>query len=824
MKKKNNISTNYGKLKGRFNRYDMNGSYNFNENKKGIGNNLVNDLKNYRNEENYNHNNSINSLIGHTNANVNYNNGNNNYYSHNYKYNKNSYPYDYNSYHPKKIYEYKEKFKNSNHNNNAYNNNTILENRNNMSTLNSSNISNKINKESDGKKSEGANDDSEDENNKSNDDENINEEVSLLREKICFKMLKSIDIYITEIIMKSCFVTVYKMKEDELKWTRADIEGFLYIVRRSVTPFYRLIITNKKNEKHLLQDINANINLSTDQNYIFYRIFNEENNTKSIYSLWFYSTEEKEKIYKMLEELVEKACQEKNYLDNNSKSSSSNYNKNVNFIFTKNNNMNDNMTVVTKTEENLKNLNNFYSKKEDNKINKSKDIENNINNNVNNSLILKNTQSEENSDNVLKKSKSNNNYASIKSNSTSDNKNENNFDLAHIVNDIDYMRTNKNNDNIIYDNYTKCYYNKNNSINGNVTTNKNINGDIGDLNSHNISNKKTTYCNKNTVDYSDKAGRKLLYLIKGLSTEYEKENENKKLPCDEYVDNENSDTLNINKNKIEERGLHLQNEINAKKGGEAIMSLLGLNKNNELKDDEKKKKKKGKNANGSINNNNNIIINSNLKKNERQILLNNKDNSNSKLYKYYKNNYDSSEEMSVSNKEDTKSKELLNKNSFENYKDKDKEKLNNCEDEQITSLLDIIKLKSDKISMNNNNNNNNNSENDILNSYNTDSYNVLLKMQNKIESDDKKIINILDSKKNIKKDNYTNSLDNKDQMKYNNNTYDGHNNNKFNDVDYKNKSITLNRNVIRNIIKETLQSDEFVDLLWKKLTMNTNFI
>lgn len=425
MKKRNTLSTSYGRLKGRVSRYDMNSSYNLNEHKNNknsaleeikdyktgetshdnINGNNINNNKNINNNNKINNNkinssnncalvnssNTINNNLNNINninniSNTNHSVNNSTYQSCNNKYNKNGFVYDYNTYYTKKSSDLKGKLKNENESMNSdgnndvtrinsnHSNNIVLNDLNNsMNSLNipkDNNISHVNNmtpinnmmkginnrndsvnthmynmknlkdirlynhKEKKNVNEENVNVDqdneeknlveTQNENDKRNekkeedDDEDVDEAeekeeegMKLLREKICFKMLKSIDIYITEIIMKSCFVTVYKMKDDELKWKRADIEGFLYIVKRSIKPYYRLIITNKKNEKHLLQDIDTNMNLSTDQNYIFYRIINEETNVRNIYSLWFYSTEEKEQIYKVLKNIVEKSIPRK---------------------------------------------------------------------------------------------------------------------------------------------------------------------------------------------------------------------------------------------------------------------------------------------------------------------------------------------------------------------------------------------------------------------------------------------------------------------------------------------------------------------------------
>ncbi|SBT33411.1 mRNA-decapping enzyme subunit 1, putative (DCP1) [Plasmodium ovale wallikeri] len=997
MKKKNNMSTNHGKLKNRVGRYDMNGSYTFSEyknNNKGIGNNGAGDLSNCKMEDgcgtggysavNANSNNN-NPSHGHVNS-----AGANSYHAHNLKYNKNSYLYDYNAHYPKKnMYEYKDKFKsgvvssngknssssggNCSGNGGATTNNSATENKQNnmasMSTL--ANVNNKTNKEKDKskekeKEKEKEKDTSEGrfkESNKNgigsgsgvymnsagkrkNDEEKLSEEMSLLREKICFKMLKSIDIYITEIIMKSCFVTVYKMKEDELKWTRADIEGFLYIVRRSVKPFYRLIITNKKNENHLLQDINASMNLSTDQNYIFYRIINGENKFKSIFSLWFYSTEEKEKIYNVLKDIVEQACHDRKSIsngvavggshsnvdmDNISTDGVANvsYNKNVNFILSKGGtNVQDLQTGVLHSEEIstervptagvsvIKNTGNRHDKK-----GMHAERANPIDDNDGSVGKAKGGEDTSNA-NAQKKGKIKKNSTSAHDHSKEGEIHEGNYEAnlakkhgAGYVNSIvmngAYGGGGSNgggNANGALGNYTNGSYLKEAFPHGGYAK-KIPTGDGEEVGGGCNGHFKAPNEEKHKQDYNDKAGKNLLYLIKGLSIEHEKEQLDKRYTQDMYYENNiiAGSTHGLHKSfALDEKSNFCAKEMDGKTGGEAIMNLLGLSKNNEQKEEDeerKKKMKKKKNIlvdnagnavtvgiNGSQNNvggsldASNIMNKSNMQKREKQLVpshsrdsINNHNvsrsnesndssnhNGNNKMHAYYRSNQNGNDEYTMNKSLHVEGKysekQAYQNCSVENAYNREVEMQcnHNMEEKNMTNaLLDIIKVKSGRMSAeqfsgeqfggeqyggeqfgtthfkaqhNSVSNGGRHLPSSLLSAYNTDSYDVLLKMQNEIEiSEKKKNNNVMSgSCGNVHDDAYAHSQNsyaamlsnkNKQNGKYDNNAFEKH----HNIGDFKNKSITLNRSTIHNVIRETLQSDEFVNLLWEKLVTSKSF-
>ncbi len=64
-------------------------------------------------------------------------------------------------------------------------------------------------------------------------------------------VLKSISSNVFEIVEDSSHVALYKFDSSSSKWDKVDVEGSAFITRNRESPFYSLIIMNKKGEVHL---------------------------------------------------------------------------------------------------------------------------------------------------------------------------------------------------------------------------------------------------------------------------------------------------------------------------------------------------------------------------------------------------------------------------------------------------------------------------------------------------------------------------------------------------------------------------------------------
>lgn len=104
------------------------------------------------------------------------------------------------------------------------------------------------------------------------------------RKKITEDILRKKDPHIIDIVHSCDHVVLYKHVNDI--WKNTDTEGAMHIVKRNVSPFFQLIILNKKNPQNFYYDFTPNqVNIDEQLPYIIFR----NNQSSDIYGLWFYN-------------------------------------------------------------------------------------------------------------------------------------------------------------------------------------------------------------------------------------------------------------------------------------------------------------------------------------------------------------------------------------------------------------------------------------------------------------------------------------------------------------------------------------------------------
>lgn len=119
-------------------------------------------------------------------------------------------------------------------------------------------------------------------------------------EKLTLASLQRIDNTIEQVIETANHVSLYEFNLDTKKdWKKRDVEGSLFVVKRSCQPRFQVIILNRLSPKNHVEDILATsfeMETSGQTSYIYYA---KEHQGKLL-GLWFYDQKECEKIYKLL--------------------------------------------------------------------------------------------------------------------------------------------------------------------------------------------------------------------------------------------------------------------------------------------------------------------------------------------------------------------------------------------------------------------------------------------------------------------------------------------------------------------------------------------
>ncbi|CDR97290.1 Dcp1-like decapping family protein, putative [Babesia bigemina] len=126
------------------------------------------------------------------------------------------------------------------------------------------------------------------------------DEVKRIRCELSLKLLRGLDLYVEEILHQTPFVTAYVLSDNK-QWERSGVEGFLYLLKRSNEPRHSLIVVNRKSERHLMEFITPEFQITRENNYIFYRALSMQTRTmQNTRSLWFYDEKECVKTFEKI--------------------------------------------------------------------------------------------------------------------------------------------------------------------------------------------------------------------------------------------------------------------------------------------------------------------------------------------------------------------------------------------------------------------------------------------------------------------------------------------------------------------------------------------
>ncbi|XP_073500663.1 mRNA-decapping enzyme 1A isoform X2 [Phyllobates terribilis] len=112
--------------------------------------------------------------------------------------------------------------------------------------------------------------------------------------------LRRNDPYISAIMDVTGQVALYSFSAKANEWEKTDIEGTLFVYTRSASPHHGFTIMNRLNMNNLVEPINKDLEFQLHEPFLLYR-----NSSLSIYSIWFYDTNDCQRIAKLMTEVVQ---------------------------------------------------------------------------------------------------------------------------------------------------------------------------------------------------------------------------------------------------------------------------------------------------------------------------------------------------------------------------------------------------------------------------------------------------------------------------------------------------------------------------------------
>ncbi|KRZ24590.1 mRNA-decapping enzyme 1A, partial [Trichinella pseudospiralis] len=111
--------------------------------------------------------------------------------------------------------------------------------------------------------------------------------------------LRMFDKNIEEITDLAPNVVLYIYNPNVSRWTKSDIEGTLFICRRSVKPYYCIVLLNRIHRRNLMEAIDHSLQVVEKDEFLLYKT-----DGGIIGGLWFYQSSVRKAVYERLGNLI----------------------------------------------------------------------------------------------------------------------------------------------------------------------------------------------------------------------------------------------------------------------------------------------------------------------------------------------------------------------------------------------------------------------------------------------------------------------------------------------------------------------------------------
>ncbi|KAJ6698395.1 MRNA-DECAPPING ENZYME-LIKE PROTEIN ISOFORM X1 [Salix purpurea] len=104
-------------------------------------------------------------------------------------------------------------------------------------------------------------------------------------------VLQRMDPFIEEILITAAHVTFYAFNVETNQWSRKDVEGSLFVVKRNTQPRFQFIVMNRRNTENLVENLLGDFEYEVQAPYLLYR-----NQSQEVNGIWFYNRRECEDV------------------------------------------------------------------------------------------------------------------------------------------------------------------------------------------------------------------------------------------------------------------------------------------------------------------------------------------------------------------------------------------------------------------------------------------------------------------------------------------------------------------------------------------------
>ncbi|ERM98931.1 mRNA-decapping enzyme-like protein [Amborella trichopoda] len=112
-------------------------------------------------------------------------------------------------------------------------------------------------------------------------------------------VLQRIDPFVEEILITAAHVTFYEFNIELNQWSRKDVEGSLFVVKRNKQPRFQFIVMNRRNTDNLVENLLGDFEYEVQVPYLLYR-----NAAQEVNGIWFYNPRECEEVANLFSRIL----------------------------------------------------------------------------------------------------------------------------------------------------------------------------------------------------------------------------------------------------------------------------------------------------------------------------------------------------------------------------------------------------------------------------------------------------------------------------------------------------------------------------------------
>ncbi|XP_030548615.2 mRNA-decapping enzyme-like protein [Rhodamnia argentea] len=112
-------------------------------------------------------------------------------------------------------------------------------------------------------------------------------------------VLQRLDPSIEEILITSAHVTLYEFNIESNQWSRKDVEGSLFVVKRNTQPRFQFIVLNRRCADNLVENLLGDFEYEVHVPYLLYR-----NAAQEVNGIWFYNPRECEEVANLFSRIL----------------------------------------------------------------------------------------------------------------------------------------------------------------------------------------------------------------------------------------------------------------------------------------------------------------------------------------------------------------------------------------------------------------------------------------------------------------------------------------------------------------------------------------